>query len=87
MFPSKKPIPKQNKTFASDKCTKTNNYTTTKKAKEFYSGSDDLSSLTANVNSIQGSLGSAIDAALEDGLADINAVIAQLEAQVENIAF
>jgi len=32
-------------------------------------------------------LGSAIDAALADGLADINAVIAQLEAQVENIAF
>jgi len=31
-------------------------------------------------------LGSAIDAALADGLADINAVIAQLEAQVDDIA-
>ena len=31
-------------------------------------------------------MGSAVDAALADGLADINAVIAQLEAQVENIA-
>jgi len=87
VFPSKKPIPKQNKTFASYKCTKTNNYTTTKKLKEFYSGSDDLSCLTPTVNSIKGRLGDTVDAALADGLADNNAVIAQLEAQVENIAF
>ena len=87
MFPSKKPIPKQNKTFASDKCTKTNNYTTTKKVKEFYSGSDDLSSLTANINSIKGRSGDTVDTALADGLADINALITQLEAEVENIAF
>ena len=53
----------------------------------FYSGSDDLSCLTATVNSIKGRSGDTVDTALADGLADINAVIAQLEAQVENIAF
>jgi len=46
----------------------------------------DLSNLSATVASIQGSLGPAIDAALADGLSSIIAVIAQLEAQVDNIA-
>jgi hypothetical protein len=55
--------------------------------KEFYSGSDDLSSLTANINSIKGRSGDTVDTALADGLADINALITQLEAEVENIAF
>ncbi|MDB2328139.1 hypothetical protein N9V25_03705 [Flavobacteriaceae bacterium] len=55
--------------------------------KEFYSGSDDLSSLTANINSIKGRSGDTVDTALADGLADINALITQLEAEVENITF
>lgn len=46
----------------------------------------DLSSLAATVNSIQGSIGSTVDAALADGLADINAAVAELESQIDNIA-
>ena len=46
----------------------------------------EISNLRSTVDAIQGSLGTAIDAALADGLADINAVITQLETQVDNIA-
>ena len=46
----------------------------------------DLSNLANTVNSIEGSLGTAIDSALADGLASINEVIAQLQSQVDNIA-
>jgi hypothetical protein len=42
--------------------------------------------LSNTVNSIEGSLGTAIDAALADGLTSINEVIAALQAQVDNIA-
>lgn len=46
----------------------------------------DLSSLAATVNSIQANIGSSVDAALADGLADINAAVAELEGQIDNIA-
>ena len=46
----------------------------------------DLSSLAATVNSIQANIGSSVDAALADGLADINAAVAELEVQIDNIA-
>ena len=36
--------------------------------------------------SIQGSIGESIDTALASGLSDINAVIEQLQSQVDNIA-
>jgi hypothetical protein len=38
------------------------------------------------VSSVQGSIGTTVDTALANGLADINAAIAALEAQVDNIA-
>lgn len=38
------------------------------------------------MNSIQGNIGTAVDTALADGLADINAAVEQLESQVDNIA-
>jgi hypothetical protein len=42
--------------------------------------------LAATVNSVQANIGSSVDAALADGLADINAAVAELEGQIDNIA-
>ena len=46
----------------------------------------DLASLSATVGSLQGALQSGIDAALADGLADIDAAVADLEAATANAA-
>ena len=46
----------------------------------------DLASLSATVGSLQGALQSGIDAALADGLADIDAAVAELEAATANAA-
>ena len=46
----------------------------------------DLASLSATVGSLQGALQSGIDAALADGLADIDAAVADLEAAADSAA-
>lgn len=46
----------------------------------------DITNLAATVASIQGSIDESIDTALASGLSDINAVIEQLQSQVDNIA-
>ena len=48
--------------------------------------SSTVAALTNTVNGIEGGIGTAVDTALADGLADINAAVAQLEAQIDNIA-
>jgi hypothetical protein len=42
--------------------------------------------LAATVNSLEGSIDNAVNTALADGLADINAAVAELESQIDNIA-
>ena len=46
----------------------------------------DLTSLANTVNSLQSSVAQTVDAALADGLADIDAAVASLEAAAENAA-
>ena len=46
----------------------------------------DLASLANTVNSLQSSVAQTVDAALADGLADIDAAVASLEAATENAA-
>jgi len=46
----------------------------------------DLTNLSSTVAAIQGNIGTTLDAALAEGLAGVNEVIAQLQAQVDNIA-
>ena len=46
----------------------------------------DLASLSSTVANLQGALQSGIDAALADGLADIDAAVADLEAATANAA-
>ena len=46
----------------------------------------DLANLSSTVAAIEGNIGTTLDAALAEGLAGVNEVIAQLQAQVDNIA-
>ena len=48
--------------------------------------SSTVAALTNTVNGIEGGIGTAVDTALADGLADINAAIAELETQIGQVA-
>ena len=45
-----------------------------------------VAALTTTVNGIEGGISTAVDTALADGLADINAAIAELETQIGQVA-
>jgi hypothetical protein len=45
-----------------------------------------VAALTTTVNGIEGGISTSVDTALADGLADINAAIAELETQIGQVA-